>query len=338
MYDGLPRPFGRLTRLTRRLLDPDRTVERSLRQAAQGIPASLLEPQWIPAAPAETGVSEIAAFGANPGRLRMLVQNPPRPARRGAPLLLLLHGCGQDPVRFAAASGFAALAARLEAPLVLPDQLADNNHHRCFNWFLAGDTRRGSGEVESLREMIAEALRRYRSDPRQVFVAGLSAGGALAAAALAAYPELFAGGAVVAGLPVGAATDAGSAFVQMSHPSRQPRAAWVARVPQPQRAAWPRLSVWHGEADMVVDPGNGDALVAQWTGLLGLPEPPDGETRPAPHLRRRVWGHAVEHWSVAGLGHGFPVGGPGTSADPYVLPAGIAATQAIARFWGLEPA
>ena len=82
-----------------------------------------------------------------------------------------------------------------------------------------------------------------------------------------------------------------------------------------------------------MDPANAEALVAQWTGLLGLPEAPDADHRPAPHLRRRVWGDAVEHWSLAGYGHAFPVAAG--EADPFVLPAGIAAAAAMARFWGL---
>ncbi len=328
MDDGLPH---RLARLTRRIVDPQRTVRRVLEQVSELVPAELF---GVPKPGRAAGrVVEIADFGANPGRLRMLVRVPPTPPRPGAPLLVLLHGCGQDAVRFAEASGFAALADRLGAPLLLPDQQAENNAQRCFNWFQPADTRRGSGEAASIRQMAGEALRRFQADARRVFLAGLSAGGALAATLLAAYPEVFAAGGVVAGLPVGAASDVHQAVRQMQHAERTARAELVARIPRREGVRWPRLSVWHGEADRTVDPANANALVAQWTGLLGLPEAPDAEQRPAPQVRRLVWGDAVEQWSLAGFGHAFPAAGG--EADPFVLPAGIAAAEAMARFWGL---
>jgi poly(hydroxyalkanoate) depolymerase family esterase len=337
MYHGFPR---RLMRMTRRMMLPDRATRRALRQAANLVPTSLfdpLRPATAFAAGAAGSIVEIGGFGANPGRLRMLLHVPSPAPRPGAPLLVLLHGCGQDARGFAASSGFMALADRLGAPLLLPDQQIENNQHRCFNWFRPTDIRRGSGEVASIRQMVGEVLRRFEADPGRVFVAGLSAGGALAAALLAAYPDVFAGGGVVAGLPVGAAHDPHQALLQMSRPERAPREVWVARLPERRQTRWPRLSVWHGEADRTVDPANADLLVAQWTGRLGLTEAPDAEFRPAPGLRRRVWGDAVEQWSVAGFGHGFPVA-EGQPTDPFVLPAGIAAAEAMARFWGLAAA
>lgn len=330
MDDGFPR---RLARLTRRMMIPDRSVRRALRQ----VTASLFEP-LRPATEFATlaagGLTEVTGFGANPGRLRMKLHVPTSPPRPGAPLLVLLHGCGQDAARFAQSSGFIALADRLGAPLLLPDQQTENNQHRCFNWFRPADVRRGSGEAASIRQMVGEALRRFEADPQRVFVAGLSAGGAMAAALLAAYPDVFAAGGVVAGLPVGAAGDVHEALLHMSQPPHAPREVWMARVPRREASRWPRLSVWHGGADRTVHPANADALVAQWTGLLGLSETPDAEHRPTPHVCRRVWGDGVEHWSLDGFGHAFPVV-DGHPADPFVLPAGIAAAEAMARFWGL---
>jgi poly(hydroxyalkanoate) depolymerase family esterase len=332
MDNGFPRRLGRLTH---RLLYPNRNVRRVLRRAA-----TLLEPAIPPGGPAAHAagrLSEVTGFGSNPGGLRMLLYVPPRPPRPGTSLLVLLHGCGQDAAGFGAGAGFFALADRIGAPVLLPDQQEANNHRRCFNWFRPSHTRRDSGEAASVRQMVAEALRRFAADPRRVFIAGLSAGGAMTAALLAAYPDVFAAGAVVAGLPVGSASNASEALRQMSHPLEAPRADWVARVPVQAGVRWPRLSVWHGMADSVVNPANADALVAQWTGLLGLPETPDGEAHPAPHIRHRIWGDAVEQWSIAGLGHAFPIARP-SMADPYVLPAGIDAAAAIARFWGIARA
>jgi len=331
MYDGSG--FSRqLTRLSRRLLVP-RAMRRMVRSAR-----ALLPPPATAFAQQSAGrVSEMAAFGSNPGALRLLVHVPAAPPRPGAPMLMLLHGCGQDAPAFAAASGFAALADRLGAALLLPVQTDANNPGRCFNWFRSIDTLREGGEVQSLRQMVSEAVDRFAADPARVYVAGLSAGGAMAACLLAAYPEAFAGGGVVAGLPVGAATDVGAALGRMSRAGHEPRAALLARAQAAGGAApWPRLSVWHGAADRTVDPANADALVAQWTALLGLPEAPDAEEAVAPGVRRRRWGTAVEQWSLAGLGHGVPATAPG-SADPFVLPAPVQAADAMARFWGLAP-
>ncbi len=321
MHDGL---LHRLASLTRRLLVSDPATPPPPPSVADGAGA------------AAGAVMEVAAFGANPGRLGMKLLVPSPRARPGAPLFVLLHGCGQDAVRFARASGFAALAARQGAALLLPDQSADNNAQRCFNWFRPADIARGGGEAASIRAMVSDAVRRCAADPRRVFVAGLSAGGAMAAALLAAYPDAFAAGGVVAGLPVGAAADAHDALLQMTHPQPRSREAWHALLPgaAPAGGAWPRLSVWHGEADHIVAPANAAALVGQWTARLGLPEAPERVTRPAPHLTRSCWGEHVEYWRVAGYGHAFPVA-DGMAADPFVLPAGVAAAAAMARFWGL---
>ena len=126
-------------------------------------------------------------------------------------------------------------------------------------------TGRGHGEALSIRQMVAAAVERFASDPGRVFIAGLSAGGAMTAALLAAYPDVFAAGAVVAGLPVGAAGSTSEALRRMAEagPARSP-ADWAEQV---RRAApigypgpWPRLSIWHGEADGVVDPANSRLL------------------------------------------------------------------------------
>ena len=148
---------------------------------------------WLPApAPAQGKatagrVVEIAAFGSNPGGLRMLVYTPARlPA--DAPLVVVLHGCQQDATSFAANAGWLALARHLRCALVLPEQTAENNRGRCFNWHRPADARRGAGEAKSIRQMVSVATKRFRSDRRRVFVVGLSAGGAMAVALLAAYP------------------------------------------------------------------------------------------------------------------------------------------------------
>ena len=115
-----------------------------------------------------------------------------------------------------------------------------------------------------------------------------------------------------------------------------------ARAAAPARFAgqWPRMSIWHGEADRVVDPANASRLAAQWAALHGVSAGDAMEEDPGPHLRRRVWGDpeapVVEQWSIARLGHGVPIDAAvAGTAMPFVIDAGIDAPAEIARFWGL---
>ena len=301
------------------------------------------DPPYAPMPPAEPGgqVMEVPGFGTNPGDLTMKLYVPPSPPRPGAPLLVLLHGCGQDAVRFAAAAGWMALADRLAAPLLLPEQAARNNQGRCFNWFEREDIARDAGEGGSIRQMTEAAIDRLGCDRKRVFVAGLSAGGAMAAAVLAAYPEVFAAGAVLAGLPVGSASDAGSAMACMAGigtgldgPGWADRARALA--PPSYGGRWPRIAIWQGLADPVVDPANAANLAAQWVALHGQAAAPTRDLSPRPGLHRRVWGDAVETWTIDGMAHGYPVAH--ASLEPFVLDVGIDATVEIARFWRLLPA
>lgn len=149
----------------------------------------------------------------------------------------------------------------------------------------------------------------------------------MAAALLAAYPDVFAAGAVVAGLPVGAATNVSEALQRMAEagPSRSP-AAWAEQVrhaaPTGYRGPWPRISIWHGQADRVVDPANARLLATQWSTLHGLGPDPT-ETATPLGMRRERWSlpdHPVlDLWSLPELGHQWPQG----------------AVEAITAFWDM---
>lgn len=293
-----------------------RKIMRALRNASTAVGAPWTHPAPFALSHAGLGVSEVKEFGSNPGRLGMRVYVPATAPAAGAPLIVVLHGCGQSAVEFARDGGWTEFAERQRVPLVLPEQSGDNNQQRCFNWFRPSDVARGRGEVLSIRQMVTEAVRRFRSDPRQVFVIGLSAGGAMAAALLAAYPDVFAAGAVVAGLPVGCARNPAQAFARMANAGadRTP-AEWadLARAvgPSRYRGPWPRISIWHGAQDRAVDPRNADNLVAQWTALHDLDVAAGAVSTAAPGAKRSVWGSphqaAVESWTVESLEHGFPI-------------------------------
>ncbi|WP_431303036.1 extracellular catalytic domain type 1 short-chain-length polyhydroxyalkanoate depolymerase [Sediminicoccus sp. BL-A-41-H5] len=304
----------------------------------------VLDAPQPPARRTGQGLAEVARFGSNPGRLSMLVFHPKRQPPPGAPLILLLHGCRQDGAAFAMQSGWMALAERLSIPLVIPEQSAANNRHRCFRWYEPAQGGRGTGEAMSIRQMLRHACQGFGSDRRRVFIVGLSAGGAMAAAMLAAYPAVFAAGAVVAGLPVGAATTPAMAMLRMRRAApftTGPGLAAAARAranPRPGRP-WPRLSIWQGEQDRVVDPANAGQLALQWAALHGCADPPATDEAPAPGLRHRVWRSGgrpvVELWMLESLAHGYPVSPGHGRAGPWMLEHGIPATMHIAAFWGL---
>jgi feruloyl esterase len=186
-------------------------------------------------------------------------------------------------------------------------------------------------------------------DRRRIFVTGLSAGGAMAAALLATYPEVFAAGAIIAGIPFGCASSVAQAFECMAGGAAADPEALAERVRRasPYKGPWPRVSVWQGSADRTVAPRNGEAIVRQWAALHGLgPEP--SRTDRIDGYPRRVWTGpdgrvAVEHVSITGMGHGTPLR-PGTGegesglAGAHMLDAAISSTDHIAAFFGLAGA
>ena len=291
-------------------------------------------------------LEEVVSFGANPGALRMW-RFVPKGLPRGAPLVVVLHGCTQNAAGYDQGTGWSTLAARHGFALLYPEQQRANNANTCFNWFEPGDVRRGEGEVASIRAMVATTVSSLHSDPARVFVTGLSAGGAMTAALLATYPDVFAAGAVVAGLPYGAAHSTQEAFAAMYQAQPRPAAerggAVRAASPAPQRK--PVVSIWYGDADKTVIPANAAELAKQWCDVHGLAEK-DAVVATVDGARHRSWRDAngvvrVELYQVAGLAHGTPLdtkaaGDRGVGkAMPYMLEAGISATWYTARSWGL---
>src|SRR2546430_173178 len=173
---------------------------------------------------AATHLTELTGFGSNPGALRMFTYVPKKLARSPA-LVVVLHGCTQSAASYDLGAGWSTLAERYGFVLLFPEQTPANNPKTCFNWFLPGDTARGRGEALSIRQMIEKTIGAHGIDRAQVFITGLSAGGAMTAAMLATYPEVFAAGAIIAGLPYGTAGNVQEAFESMfqgrSHPAKE---------------------------------------------------------------------------------------------------------------------
>src|SRR5579884_1472390 len=181
------------------------------------------------------------SFEPNPGNLRMFI-HVPEGLERDAPLVVAVHGCGQSAAGYAEDAGWRALADELGFALLAPEQKAANNPNTCFDWFNPEDIARGAGEAASIAAMIRTALERYQLDQARVFITGLSAGGAMTAVMLATYPELFAGGAIIAGLPFGAASNVRDALEAMrSAPLRTPQ-EWgdAVRAASSFKGPWPK--------------------------------------------------------------------------------------------------
>ncbi|HSS15090.1 MAG TPA: PHB depolymerase family esterase, partial [Rhizomicrobium sp.] len=215
-------------------------------------------------------LSEVS-FAPNPGNLRMFQYLPPG-LGPDAPLVVILHGCGQTASGYDLGAGWSRLAGELGFALLAVEQKAANNPNTCFNWFNPEDITRGEGEAASIARMIQTMVETHRLDVSRIFVTGLSAGGAMTAVMLATYPEMFAGGAIIAGLAFGSARNVREALESMgSAPLRTP-AQWgdLVRAASDHKTSWPKLSIWHGALDTVVNVNNAQASVAQWADLHGL--------------------------------------------------------------------
>jgi poly(hydroxyalkanoate) depolymerase family esterase len=296
-----------------------------------------------PAVPSR--LTEVAGFGSNPGNLRMLTYVPETVSASPA-LVLVLHGCTQNAAGYDHGSGWSELADRYGFILLYAEQQEANNPNRCFNWFQVGDIERNRGEVHSIRQMVEHAIGQHDVDRSRVFVTGLSAGGAMTSAMLAAYPEVFASGAIVAGLPYRCATSVPEAFECMFQGQARSAQEWgdLVRNASSHQGPWPKVSVWHGSADATVKPMNAGEILKQWTNVHGLQQAPNySETIDG--YPRRVWTDAageevIEEFVITGMAHGTPLATGGAehsygAAGPFLLDVGISSSYRIAKFWGL---
>ena len=290
----------------------------------------------------EGRLEPLDGFGTNPGQLdaRIYVRT-----NQPSALVVVLHGCTQSANVYDTGSGWSELAERHGFAVLFPQQRRPNNSNLCFNWYLPGDARRGCGEALSISQMVQHMAARYRLDRSQTFITGLSAGGAMTAVMLASYPELFAGGAIIAGLPFAGAYSLPEALERMrgqGFPSRRELSARV-RAAADHDGRPPVLSVWHGTHDTIVDPTNATAIVDQWRDLHGVGEVSGAVEAVAGH-RRESWSDTrgrpvIERYDIRGMGHGTPLDTRGDDAcgkaGPHMLEANICSTHHIATSWGL---
>lgn len=283
-----------------------------------------------------TALTEVTAFGDNPGGLKMFVHAPP--GGKASAIVVAMHGCTQGASDYVAA-GWNEVADKAGVAVVYPEQTTANSFQKCFRWYEKGQIERGAGEASSIAAMTAYAKTQYGAT--HAYVTGLSAGAAMTAVMLATYPDVFEAGAIMAGLPYACATSQTDAYSCMSPGRDKTPEAWAALVPAVAGASAPRVSIWHGDADYIVNPKNESELVKQWTGVAKVPmTAPVSETvGGATHAEYKDASGVVrvESWLVKGMSHGValdPKGGCGT-AGAYLLDEGLCSTAKAAAFFGL---
>ncbi|MGT2479918.1 extracellular catalytic domain type 1 short-chain-length polyhydroxyalkanoate depolymerase [Methylobacterium oryzae CBMB20] len=269
---------------------------------------------------------EDRVFTGTAGSRHYKVYVPSGYTGQALPLVVMLHGCTQDPDDFAAGTQMNALAETQSFLVAYPAQSQAANMQRCWNWFAADDQKREGGEPELIAGIARAVIAEFSADPARVYAAGLSAGGAAAAILAATYPDLFAAVGVHSGLACGAARDMPSAFAAMKGQSA---------VTGRNRQAVPTI-VFHGDGDRTVHPDNGDQVLAQAGASPGLTETvTEGTSSGGMAYTRTIRSDAsgrpvLEHWRLRGAGHAWS---GGSAAGSYTEPRGPDASREMIRFF-----
>ncbi|WP_343737134.1 PHB depolymerase family esterase [Achromobacter sp.] len=278
-----------------------------------------------PAAAGDTFTA--GSFRNSSGQRAYKLYVPPNPDGTPRPLVVMLHGCTQDADDFAAGTAMNAAAREKGFHVLYPVQSSDANPQKCWNWFKHNHQQPGRGEPSILAGMTREVIAAHNIDPTRVYVAGLSAGGAMAAILAGAYPELYAAAGVHSGLAAGAATDLPSALSAMKGVGLKPAAPAGNGVP---------VIVFHGDRDATVNPANAGNVIAASVGPNARVETVRvagaGSMRDSTqHVYRDAAGNIVaERWDVHGAGHAWA---GGSEQGSYTDRTGPDATAEMLRFF-----
>ena len=290
-------------------------------------------------------LTQIALFGSNPGNIQMY-QYVPTNLAAGRPLVVVLHGCTQAAADMDSETGWTKWADQMGFALLFPQQQSANNGSKCWNFFVKSDYQREAGEPLSIKQGIDWMVAHHATDTSRIYVTGLSSGAAMANVMLAVYPDVFAAGAPVAGVPFKCATTVGSSLMCNAGTVGKTPVQWgnLVRGATSWNGPRPRVSIWHGTGDLTVNAANLNETMEQWTNVHGVDQVADTTDTVAgyPHkvYRTDVGTAVVETFSITGMGHGQPVD-PGTgttqcgSATGYNLDADICASYHIAKWFGL---
>lgn len=268
-----------------------------------------------------------AAYANAAGSRQYKLYVPANRAREYPALIVMLHGCTQNPDDFAAGTRMNALAEEHGFLVAYPQQTMRANMRQCWNWFRPEDQRRGEGEPSLIAGLTETVIREHGVDPKRVYIAGLSAGGAAAAIMGDAYPDLYAGAGVHSGLPSASARDLSSAFDAMR---------LGAKVKVPSARLIPTI-VFHGGRDSIVNPVNAEAVAARAVGgVPGLQQKTENGEAAGGHAYVRTLyvdetGRTVcELWRIPECGHAWSGGSP---AGSHTDPLGPDASREMIRFF-----
>jgi poly(hydroxyalkanoate) depolymerase family esterase len=269
------------------------------------------------------------AFSNRAGRRDYKLYVPSSYRGQPLPLVVMLHGCTQTPDDFAAGTRLNELAEEQPCLVLYPAQAQAANGSRCWNWFNARDQQRDQGEASLIAGMTRDIVARYGLDPARVYIAGLSAGGAMAAVMAATYPELYAAVGIHSGLPYAAANDLPSAFAAMKGTAASRANARLQAIP---------VIVFHGDKDTTVHPRNSELIIrqcaAQVPGEIQAGRAAPGQYAYTQTVHARPDGHRVaEHWLVHGAGHAW-LGG--SRQGSYTDGKGPDASQEMMRFFAMH--
>jgi poly(hydroxyalkanoate) depolymerase family esterase len=318
------------------LRDVTATIDKALAAAGLAQP----QPSAPASAPAPRPVDDLAAnesavgefvarsFANAAGQRNYKLYVPAMPTDEPLPLIVMLHGCKQDPDDFAAGTRMNELAQRHGFLVAYPEQPRAANGSSCWNWFQASDQGRDGGEPSILAGIVGDVAARHPVDAHRVFVAGLSAGAAMAVVLGVTHADVFAAVGAHSGLPYGSAHDVASAFAAMAG----------AAAPSPQQlehSAGVATIVFHGDKDVTVNAANGHRIVDQAVSAASGPGPLERVSLPSNGATRTVYrdgdGRAhVEHWLVHGGAHAWS---GGSAKGSFASPHGPDASAEMVRFF-----
>jgi len=256
-----------------------------------------------------------------------------------APLIVMLHGCTQSPDDFASGTRMNMLAEEFGCLVAYPGQTQAANAQKCWNWFNPADQTRDQGEPALIAGITRQIMQNHAVDPKRVYVAGLSAGGAAAAIMAQAYPDLYAAAGVHSGLACGAARDMPSAFAAMRQGAATSQRSGRGPAMDGSRRIVPTI-VFHSDNDHTVHPRNGDQVIAQSAGAGGLrTEVQQGQVQGGHAYSLTIHADAagqpvLEQWLVHGGGHAWSGGSP---AGSFTDPRGPDASREMLRFFLEHP-
>ena len=287
--------------------------------------------------------TELKTFGTNPGDLEASYYLPKTyDSNNTSPaLVVLLHGCAQQAEALAQQSGLLGLAKQHNFALLLPQQGLSNNIKHCFNWYSADDYTKDKGETLSIKNMITTLKQKLASE--NVYIIGLSAGGAMASSLLVNYPELFTAGAVIAGIPFPCADGLITGISCMKNGPSQTADEFVTLIQKinTKQTVWPRLSVWTGVNDSIVNPLNSSMFAQQWAQLSRLVAKPIVDKKPGYTITR--WQNTakeaqVELVEIMERDHGIMVNPKienGGEVSDYLLASPLSTAKHVVEFWQL---